>query len=117
MSRDGTRGTFNSQPYVTSSQPLRILNATATTTTAGALTYDYSAVGFTAVYGVHLQPVRNTADPTLACFALLRSYSTTQLVAQIFESKTSAVLLLGVNIEGLETTAAAIPVLITVFGL
>ena len=115
--RDTTRGTFNNQPYVTAAVPMRILTVTANTTATGSLTYDYAAAGFTSVYGVNAQAVRNTVDPALACFATVRSFTTSQVVVQVWESKTNAVLILGVNIESIEPTAAVTTVFLTVFGI
>ncbi len=117
MQRDATRRGWNNDYYVISDVALRAWCFSGTTSTTGALTVTIPAGAFTTVLGVSATAVRNTTDPTLACFALVRSYSNTQVVLQVFESRTSAVLLLGVNIEGLETTNTATPVLVTVFGV
>ncbi len=96
---------------------LKVWATTGTTNAAGALTITVPAGAFTTVLGVTATAVRDTTNPTIACFALVRSYSTSQVVVQVFESKTSAVLLLGANIEGLEATTTATPVLVTIFGV
>lgn len=114
--RDGTRRGWNSDYYAISDVALRVWNFSGTTSTAGALTVTIPAGAFTTVLGVCATAVRNTTDPTQACFALVRSYSATQVVVQVFESKTSGVLIGGV-VEGLEATGSAVAVLVTVFGI
>jgi hypothetical protein len=114
--RDAARGSLSGHTYVTGVVPMRIHTAIATTTAAGALTYDISAAGFASILGATATCQRDTTDPTRACFALVRSCTPTQVVVQVFESKTSAVLLLGVNIEGLEPTNLATTVSLIIFG-
>ncbi len=82
----------------------------------GALTFTPPANYFTAVNSVSVQIVRNTADPTLAAFAMVRSATATAIAVQVFESKTSNTLLLSIT-EGLEVATSAIPMFITVFGV
>lgn len=116
MLRDASRGGWNNDYYAISDVAMRVWCFSGTTTTAGALTVTIPTGAFTTVLGVSATPVRNTADPALACFALVRSYTATQVVIQVFESKTTGILI-GGSTEGLEATAAAIPVLLTVFGV
>ncbi len=113
--RDGSRGGFNGQPYVIGHGALKIACGKATTNATGQLTFDISAAGLTAVTAVHAQAVRDTADPTRACVAVVRSYTTLQVVVQVFESKTTGMLIGGVA-EGLEVTNLATEVHLTVYG-
>lgn len=113
--RDANRSTFNGDPYIVGSVPLKIYATNGTSSANGALTFTIPAGVFTNVYAATATAVRNTADPALACFALVRSATPTQVVVQVFESKTSGVLLGGV-VEGLEATASATVVALTVFG-
>lgn len=114
--RDASRGTFGAKPYVVSNQNLTIWSGNATSSAAGAVTFDISAAGFTAVYGLCAQVVRDTADPARAAFAVVRTASVTTVTVQVWESKTNAVLLLGANLESIEPTNIATLVALTVFG-
>lgn len=116
MLRDASRGGWNNDYYAISDVALRVWCFSGTTSATGALTVTIPAGAFTTVLGVSATPVRNTADPTLGCFALVRSYTNTQIVIQVFESKTTGILL-GGSVEGLELTATATPILLTVFGI
>lgn len=101
---------------VISQQPIWIHNAIGTTSTSGALTFTLAAGLFpTAIVAVHAQVVRDTAAPASAAFALVRTYTTTSVVVQVFESKTTSIAL-GGTVEGLEATTSATVVSITVFG-
>ncbi len=96
--------------------PLRLYTDGAGTTNAtGGVTFTLPSNYFTVVYGAVATAVRNSADPTMATFAMVRSWSSTSVVVQVFESKTSGVLLGGI-IEGLEASGAGIPVQLMVFG-
>ncbi len=114
--RDGSRGAFNGQPYVIGHQALKVACGKATTNAAGQLTFDISPAGFTTVAAVHVEAVRDTVDPTRACFAAVRSYTKDQVVVQVWESKTNAVLLLGGQLEAIEPTNLPTEVLLTVYG-
>lgn len=113
--RDANRSTFNGDTYVTGSQAMKFHIANGTTSATGALTVTIPAGVFTTVLAVVANPLRNTTDPTTACFAVVRSFSATQVVIQVFESKSTGVLL-GGNVEGLEATSTATVVSVLVVG-
>ncbi len=100
---------------ISSNPEARVWFTSGVTSATGALTINLAVNAFTQVLGVQCTPVRNTADPTLACFALVRSYNASQIVIQVFESKTTGMLLGGMA-EGMELATSAITVLVTVFG-
>lgn len=112
---DGSRRQFKSEPYVIATVPMMIWQVSGTTNATGAITFTIPAGAFTTVYSVTATAVRDTVNPALACFALVRTYTTSSVVVQVFESKNTGVLL-GGNIEGLELSTAATTVLLTVFG-
>ncbi len=98
--------------YVTTSNVQMDMYATSGTTDAtGAITFTLPAGMFGSVFSVQVQAVRDTVNPTTACFALVRSFSATSVVVQVFESKTNSF-----GGEGLEKTAAATVVTLAVFG-
>lgn len=90
-------------------------DSTGTTNGSGSVTWDLPIGYFTAVYAVNVQVVRNTADPSQATFAVVRTWGVSQVVAQCFESKNTGVLLGGV-IEGLEASGAGVIVQLVVYG-
>lgn len=112
---DGSRRQFKSEPYVIGVVPMMVWTTTGTTNATGAITFTIPAGAFTTIYTVHADAVRDTANPALGCFAMIRSYSTTAVTVQVFESKNTGVLL-GGNIEGLEVATTAVTVLLTVLG-
>lgn len=112
---DGSRRYFKSEPYVIAVVPMMIWTTSGTTSAAGAITFAIPAGAFSTVYTVNATVVRNSTDATTACFAQVRSFSTTQVVVQVFESKNTGILL-GGSVEGLELATAATTVLLTVFG-
>lgn len=101
---------------VTSNVQLLLYTATGTTNATGAITFAIPAGTFDTVYGAHAQAVRDTASPAFACFAVVRSFTTTSVVVQVFESKMTGVVL-GGNVEGLELSTSATTVLLTVLGM
>lgn len=92
---------------------LTVYNAIGVSDATGSLTFTLPAGLFTSVITVQAQTVRDTVTPATACFACVRSFSTTQVVVQVFESKTSSIQ----SIEGLEKTSVATTVLLNVFGI
>lgn len=114
MINDGSRHGFAGEPYVTSPQAMMIYCARGTTNASGAITFPLTK--FVAIYNVQVQAVRDTANPSLAAFAVVRSYSTSQVVVQCFESKGTPVLLLNTTVEGLELATSAMEVHLTVYG-
>lgn len=95
---------------------LKLYTDVQTSSTTGALTFALPAGYFTTVNSVQASCIRNTADPTLAAFAMVRSFSTTSVVVQCFESKNTGVLL-GGNVEGLELATAALSIHLMVVGV
>jgi len=111
--RTGSRHTYNGYPYVLGSQNLLIYATSGTTSSAGALTFTLPAGLFTSVVGVTATVIRDSTNPTQAAFAMVRSYSATSVVIQVFESKTTS---LGMAAEGLAATTTVTTVALTVFG-
>lgn len=89
---------------------------TGTTVSGGGVTFTLPAGYFTTVHIAIPQTVRNTADPTLACWAVVRTQGPSQVVCQVFESKTSGVLIGGTT-EGAEVSPAGITVNLLVKGI
>ncbi len=112
---DANRSTFKGDPYVTGVGGLKLYSISGVTAANGSITFTIPAGTFTTMLTASAQAVRNTADPTLACFAVVRSLSATQVVVQVFESKTSGILL-GGTVEGLELATSAVTVLLTAVG-
>lgn len=107
-----------SQPFqysVVSDRTSTMYHAVGTTSAAGALTFTIPAGMFSSITAVHATAVRDTVSATTACFALVRSYTTSSVVVQVFESKTTGIAL-GGTAEGLEVTPTATSVCLTVFG-
>jgi hypothetical protein len=96
---------------------LQLYTTSATTDTTGSAIIALPAGLFSVVYAAFATAVRDNPDPTAACFALVRSYSATSVVVQIFESHTTTGIKSGGSAEGLEATASATTVLLTVFGM
>lgn len=113
--RDASRREFNGRPYLVGQVAMTVYATNGTTNATGALTLTLPAGLFTGIYAVHADTVRNSADPTVACFAQVRSFSTSTVVIQVFESRTSGVLLGGTT-EGLELASGAVAVTCTVIG-
>ncbi len=113
--KDGTRRGIGTDTYTISDVALRIFTITVASTNTGAVTANIPAGLFTGILAAVATPIRNTTDPTLACFAMIRSVSPTQILAQVWESKTTGMLLGGVA-EGLEPTGSMTVVTVTVFG-
>lgn len=90
--------------------------ASGTTSATGAITFAIPAGTFSTVYVVNAQCVRDTVTPGTACFAVVRSFTTTSVVVQVFESKMTNVVL-GGSVEGLELSTLATTVHLTVFGM
>jgi hypothetical protein len=88
----------------------------AATVTGGLVTFTLPAY-FTTVHGVWAQAVRNSSAPADGCFAQVKSFSNTQVVVQVFESKNTGVLLLNTNVEGLEASSSGITVTLLVKGI
>jgi hypothetical protein len=95
--------------------PGKELVMTGVTAAGGGVTFTLPTY-FTTVHIAIPQPVRNTGDPTLACWAVVRTQGPSQVVCQVFESKTSGVLIGGV-IEGAEVSPAGITVNLLVKGI
>lgn len=129
--RTGSRLSHGGTRYLLETDPGAVVyrNGTSTTNLAmkewthalatnvtGAVTFTLPVGLFTTIQYISPVVIRDSADPTLATFAMVRSYSTTSIVIQCFESKTSGVLIGGV-IEGLDVTSAAVAVMIKVTGV
>ncbi|AGL13873.1 hypothetical protein [Actinoplanes sp. N902-109] len=85
---------------------LKAYTYTDVTSASGAATFTLPAGYFTAVHWTCPVVLRDTADPSKATFAQVRSASATSVVVQCFESKTTSMLVGGVA-EGLEAVATA----------
>lgn len=100
---------------VVSDQTIVVYSRFGTTSTAGLITFTLPTGMFSTITGVHATAIRDTTSAPTACFALVRSYTTTSVVVAVFESKTTGVAIGGM-VEGLETTPTATSVCVTVFG-
>lgn len=73
----------------------------------GALTFTIPAGYFTNVVFVAAEVLKDTAAPAQATVAVVRSRSNTTVTVQVFESKTTGVLVLNTSVEGMEVAATA----------
>ncbi|GAB3250977.1 hypothetical protein [Kineosporia babensis] len=90
---------------------------TAVTDASGVATFTLPAGYFAAVHWVGPTVVRNTASPAQFPAPFVLSYSTSQVKVQVGESRTTGVLLLNTQVEGLEASPAGITVLLKVRGV
>lgn len=97
---------------ISANENARVWFTSGTTSATGALTITLPVGVFQQILGVQATAVRNTTNAATACFALVRTYDTTGVALQVFESRT---IILGGG-EGLEATTTATTVLVTVFG-
>jgi hypothetical protein len=95
---------------------MKVFTTSATSDATGGVTIGLPVGYFTTVHYVDAVCVRDSASPTVATFAMLRSFTTTSVSVQCFESKTTGVLL-GGSIEGLELATAALMVQLMVIGV
>jgi hypothetical protein len=102
---------------VLSNVQLSLYTTSATTDATGAVTIPMPAGTFSVAYAAFATVVRDTADPTLACFAMVRSFSASAVVVQVFESNTTTNIKSGGSAEGLAKPTSATTVLLTVFGM
>ncbi len=82
----------------------------------GGTTFSIPAGYFSTVYTAHADCVRDTVNPQFATFAMVRNVTTTSLVVQCFESRTTNTLLLS-QAEGLELATSSLTIMVTVFGV
>lgn len=101
---------------VNSNVQLNLYTTSGTTNAAGAVTVPLPPGMFSVVYAAFAVAVRDTTDPALACFALVRSYSATSVVVQVFESA-GTTMRANAYFEGLTPATTATTVLLTVFGM
>lgn len=102
---------------VLSNVQLQLYTTSVTSDATGAATVALPAGLYSVVYAALAQTVRDTTDPTLACFALVRSYSASAVVVQVYESNTTTGIKAGGSAEGLAKSTSATTVLLTVFGM
>lgn len=128
--RTGSKLAHNGINYVLADDPglhvYRTVSATGlvmkvhtdmqTSNATGAYTFGLPTGYFTTINSVQVSCLRNTADPTLAAFAMVRSFTTSSVIVQCFESKTTGVLL-GGSIEGLELATTALNIQLLVIGV
>lgn len=127
--RDGSRASFNGLRYVlendtglvqyrtptiTGITP-KIFTDVQTTNATGAYTFAIPSGYFTGIGYAAATAVRDTNNPSLAAFAMVRTYTLTSVTVQVFESKLTGVLL-GGTIEGLELATGAVTVQLFVIG-
>lgn len=107
----GTPGTAGSNATfrngATPGLMLKVYTDTAVTNASGAVTFTLPAGYFTSVFSADATAVRDTNNPVSATFAQVRAFSTTSVSVQCFESRTTGVLLLNTNVEGLEAGSTA----------
>lgn len=114
---DGDLSLVQYQNGITPIAAFKIYTDSTTTNSSGQVSWNLPNGLFTAIHSVQAQVVRNTADPGLGAFCMIRTYGTGQINGIVFESKTSGVLLGGV-VEGLEASpTAGIVVMLMVIGI
>lgn len=101
---------------VMSNVQLQLYTTSGTTGATGAVSFTLPAGMFTVVYGAHATVVRDSADPTLAAFAVVRSFTASTVMVQVFESA-GTVMKANAVAEGLAVTTTPTTVLLTVFGM
>lgn len=94
----------------------KIYTDSKATDATGAYTFTLPAGYFTALHYTDVTCVRDTNNPAFGTFAMVRSFTTTSVVVQCFESKNTGVLL-GGNIEGLEVATSALTVQLFAIGV
>ncbi len=99
---------------LTTSGTLKVYTDVMTTNATGAVTFILPSGYFSSLGYVDAVAQRDTVDPAKACFAQVRSIGVDQIAVQVFESKTTGMLLGGVA-EGLELATSAL-VRLLVFG-
>lgn len=128
--RTGSRLAHNGVQYLLDSDPGRVTYRTGTATNlspkifstsvstdaSGAVSIGLPTGYFTTINYVSATAIRDTASPTLATFAMVRSYTLSAVAVQCFESKTTGMLIGGVA-EGMELTTAAVVVMLMVIGV
>lgn len=128
--RTGSRASFNGVRYLLETDPGKLTYRTATQTdltpkaytdikiadaTTGAVTFGLPTGYFTGIGYVDANVVRDSADPRVATFCMIRNWSTSSVTVQCFESKTTPILL-GGTIEGLEIATGSFYVTLFVIG-
>ncbi len=106
---------YRNAAVATNLRPKMWTNSVASDGTGGA-TISIPAGYFTTVNYVSVSCMRDTAAPAFGTFAMLRSFTTTQIVVQCFESKTTNTLLLS-QAEGLELATSALIVMALAVGV
>ena len=94
---------------------LKVWTDSAVTSGTGGINFSMPAGFFSAVHSVNADCLRDSVNPTFGAFAMVRTVTTTSIVVQCFESKTTNTLLLS-QAEGLEL-ASSITVMVTVYGV
>jgi hypothetical protein len=102
----------------TTSTPLalKMWHGTGTTDSTGKCTINLPTGLFAKVYDAIPSVVRAATNATQYTNAFIQTQSTTQVVVQVSESKSTQVLILNTMIEGLEPAPAGITVNIMVYG-
>ncbi len=85
------------------------------TNATGALTFNLPTGYFTTIQAVQAQAMRDTVNPDIAPFALVRTVTLDTVVVQVFEGKSSGVLLGGV-ISGLKVASGVCQVSLFLIG-
>lgn len=128
--RTGSRLAHNGIQYLLANDPGTVTYRTSTQTglspkvftamvasdATGAVTIGLPTSYFTSILFAEANCVRDTANPALGAFAMIRSFTTSQVVVQCFESKNSGVLI-GGFIEGLELATSALNIQLLVIGI
>jgi len=79
----------------------------STTTSSNTVIFDISSAGLTQIQNIQVSAYLQNATTTNAPIAIITSVNTTSITVSLFESKTTEVLVLNTNVEGLETHAVA----------
>lgn len=94
----------------------KIFTAMVASNATGAVTIGLPTSYFTTVLFAEANCVRDTADPAFGTFAMIRSFTTSQVVVQCFESKNTGILL-GGTVEGLELATSSLNIQLLVIGV
>jgi hypothetical protein len=97
--------------------PVKMWHGQGTTDSTGKVTVNLPTGLFTKLYDALPTVIRAATNATQYTNAFIQSQSTTQVVVQVSESKSTQVLILNTMIEGLEPAPAGITVNLLVYGI
>lgn len=95
---------------------VKIWTASTLTTAAGLATFTPPSNYFTTIHAVRADVLRNVTAATDFAFAFVKTVTTTAIVVQVAESKTTTIVV-GGSSEGLEPSGIGITVYLVVYGV